>query len=37
MVFDLAASTKVLEKAYFETVVFVWETPVPGHKVSLKH
>ena len=36
MTYDLAASTKALDKAYFDTVVFVSETPVPGHKVDLK-
>ncbi len=37
MAYDLAASTKALEKAYFDNVVFLGEFPVPGHKVDLKH
>jgi hypothetical protein len=36
MAYDLAASTKALEKAYFDAVVFLGQTPVPGHKVDLK-
>jgi hypothetical protein len=35
-VYDLAASTKTYEKAYFDTVVFLGTPPVPGHKVELK-
>jgi hypothetical protein len=35
-VYDLAASTKTYEKAYFDSVVFLGTTPVPGHKVELK-
>lgn len=36
LAYDLAASTKALEKAYFDEVVFLGTTPVPGHKVDLK-
>ncbi len=36
LAFDLAASTKALDKAYFDSVVFLGATPVPGHKVDLK-
>jgi hypothetical protein len=36
LAFDLAASTKALEKAYFDEIVFLGTTPVPGHKIDLK-
>jgi hypothetical protein len=35
-VYDLAASTKTYDKAYFDAVVFLSKPPVPGHKVELK-
>jgi hypothetical protein len=36
LAYDLAASTKALDKAYFDAVVFLGQAPVPGHKVDLK-
>jgi len=37
LAYDLAASAKTLPKASFENFVLLGETPVPGHKVSLRH
>ena len=37
LAYDLAASAKTLPKASFDTFVLLGETPVPGHKVSLRH
>ncbi|MEI9938019.1 MAG: hypothetical protein WDO69_12440 [Pseudomonadota bacterium] len=37
LAYDLAASAKTLPKAGFDTFVLLGETPVPGHKVSLRH
>lgn len=36
LAFDLAASSRVLEKAKFEDTVLLSEIPTPGHKVALK-
>lgn len=36
LAFDLAASSRVLEKAKFEDSVLLSEMPTPGHKVNLK-
>lgn len=35
LVYDLAASTKTLPKAYFSELVILGESPVPGHPVAL--
>lgn len=35
LVYDLAASTKTLPKAYFSEIAILAESPVPGHPVSL--
>lgn len=35
LVYDLAASTKTLPKAYFSELVVLAESPVPGHPVKL--
>ncbi len=35
LVYDLAASSKVIEKVSFDTFVLLEETPVPGRRVSL--
>jgi hypothetical protein len=35
LVYDLAASTKTLPKAYFSDIAILAESPVPGHPVSL--
>lgn len=35
LVYDLAASTKTLPKAYFSEIAVLSESPVPGHPVSL--
>ena len=35
LVYDLAASTKTLPKAYFSDLAILAESPVPGHPVSL--
>jgi hypothetical protein len=37
LTYDLAASSKGLDKTSFDTFVLLEETPVPGHKVDLKH
>jgi hypothetical protein len=37
LAYDLTASAKTLEKAKFDSFVLLGETPVPGHKVSLRH
>jgi hypothetical protein len=37
LAFDLAASSRVLEKAKFEDTVLLSEIPTPGHKVEFKH
>lgn len=37
LAFDLAASSRVLEKVKFEDTVLLGEIPTPGHKVDLKH
>jgi hypothetical protein len=37
LAYDLAASAKTLEKTSFDTFVLLEETPVPGHKVELRH
>jgi hypothetical protein len=37
LTYDLAASSKALDKTSFDTFVLLEETPVPGHKVDLKH
>lgn len=36
LAFDLAASSRVLEKAKFQDSVLLGEIPTPGHKVQLK-
>jgi len=36
LAFDLAASSRVLEKVKFEDTVLLGEIPTPGHKVDLK-
>jgi hypothetical protein len=36
LAFDLAASSRVLEKVKFEDTVLLSEIPTPGHKVDLK-
>lgn len=36
LAYDLAASSRVLEHVKFEEAVLLGETPVPGHKVTLK-
>jgi hypothetical protein len=36
LAFDLAASSRVLEHAKFESTVLLSEIPTPGHKVDLK-
>jgi hypothetical protein len=37
LAYDLAASAQTLPKASFDNFVLPGETPVPGHKVSLRH
>ena len=37
LAYDLAASSRVLEHAKFDTSVLLNEIPTPGHKVDLKH
>ncbi len=37
LAYDLAVSAKTLEKVHFDTFVLLGETPVPGHKVDLRH
>jgi len=36
LVYDLAASTKTLPKAYFSELALVADSPVPGHPVELR-
>jgi hypothetical protein len=36
LAFDLAASSRVLDKARFEQAVLLGQAPTPGHKVQLK-
>jgi hypothetical protein len=36
LAYDLAASTKTIEKISLDTFVLLEETPVPGHKVEIK-
>ncbi len=37
LAYDLAASSKTIEKASFDSFVLLEETPVPGRKVALQH
>lgn len=37
LTYDLAVSAKTLDKVHFDTFVLLSETPVPGHKVELRH
>jgi hypothetical protein len=37
LTYDLAASAKTLEKVHFDNFVLLGATPVPGHKVDLRH
>ena len=37
LAYDLAASAKTLQKAGFDSFVLLGETPVPGHKITLRH
>ena len=37
LAYDLAVSAKTLDKVSFDTFVLLGETPVPGHKVDLRH
>src|SRR5450432_1425283 len=37
LAYDLAVSAKTLEKAHFDSFVLLGQTPVPGHKVELRH
>jgi biopolymer transport protein ExbD len=37
LAYDLAASSKTIEKASFDAFVLLEEMPVPGHKVALHH
>jgi hypothetical protein len=37
LAYDLAVSAKTLDKVHFDTFVLLGETPVPGHKVDLRH
>ncbi|HET7539647.1 MAG TPA: hypothetical protein VFK05_07240 [Polyangiaceae bacterium] len=37
LAYDLAVSAKTLPKASFDTFVLLGDTPVPGHKVALRH
>jgi len=37
LAFDLAASSRVLEHAKFDTMVLLSEIPTPGQKVVVKH
>ena len=36
LAYDLAASSKIIEKISLDTFVLLEETPVPGHKVEMK-
>jgi hypothetical protein len=36
LVFDLAASSKTLAKAYFSEIAVLAASPVPGHPVELR-
>jgi hypothetical protein len=37
LTYDLSVSAKTLDKIHFDTFVLLGETPVPGHKVDLRH
>ena len=37
LAYDLAASAKTLPKTTFDAFVLLGETPVPGHKVTVRH
>ena len=37
LAYDLAVSAKTLDKVQLDTFVLLGETPVPGHKVDLRH
>jgi hypothetical protein len=37
LAYDLAVSAKALDKVHFDTFVLLGTTPVPGHKVDLRH
>jgi hypothetical protein len=37
LAYDLAVSATTLDKVHFDTFVLLGETPVPGHKVDLRH
>jgi hypothetical protein len=37
LAYDLAVSAKTVEKVKFDTFVLLGETPVPGHKLDLRH
>ena len=37
LAYDLAASSKTIDKVSFDTFVLLEDTPVPGHTVELKH
>jgi len=37
LAYDLAVSAKTIEKVKLDTFVLLGETPVPGHKVDLRH
>ena len=37
LAYDLAVSAKTLDKVKLDTFVLLGETPVPGHKVDLRH
>ena len=37
LAYDLAVSAKTLDKVHFDTFVLLTDTPVPGHKVDLRH
>jgi hypothetical protein len=37
LAYDLAVSSKTIEKTHFDSFVLLGDTPVPGHKVDLRH
>jgi hypothetical protein len=37
LAYDLAVSAKTLDKVHFDSFVLLGATPVPGHKVDLRH
>ncbi|HEX3777591.1 MAG TPA: hypothetical protein VHV51_24145 [Polyangiaceae bacterium] len=37
LTYDLTASAKTIDKVHLDTFVLLGETPVPGHKVDLRH